>query len=294
MRAMSVFGAVIVLALWLTPALAAKESAKGPKIFVSPPEEAFPPSRPETPPPRARAVSPSALFAYELAAAEKGDKLSLVNVGILYEQGVGVARDYTRALGWYEKAVAAGVADGYLRAGACYEVGMGTATDLGKAASYYAVAAGMGMPQARWLLAEMYFQGRGVPRDVSKAGELLEQAASAGHGAAANALAVLLLNGGLGKPKDAARAAEWFNKSAEAGYPEGAKNYAVVLRNGLAGKKDPAAALHWYLVARGRGLRAPDLDAIIGELKKEVGPEKARRAEESAARRLKEFGKPEQ
>ena len=41
-------------------------------------------------------------------AAEAGDPLGMNNLGVLYEQGRGVARDYAQARQWYQKAAEAG------------------------------------------------------------------------------------------------------------------------------------------------------------------------------------------
>ncbi|CDG22958.1 putative Beta-lactamase [Xenorhabdus poinarii G6] len=44
-------------------------------------------------------------FKYYLLAAEKGNAVALNNLGYLYEQGLGVKQNYTKALDYYNKAI---------------------------------------------------------------------------------------------------------------------------------------------------------------------------------------------
>jgi TIR domain/Sel1 repeat len=57
----------------------------------------------------------SAREEYEKAAA-KGDASAMFNLGVLYENGFGVAQDYAKAGAWYEKAAAKGRRERFARA----------------------------------------------------------------------------------------------------------------------------------------------------------------------------------
>jgi TPR repeat protein len=231
---------------------------------------------------QAREITPEALFASMLINAEKGQPQAMLTVGALYEQGIGVPRNFTRALEWYEKAAFAGDKEGYFRMGNCHEIGMGTVADMAKAIAAFETAAGMGSASARHKMASLYLAGRGVPRDEAKGFTLLVSAAEAGNGAAANELAVVHLKGLLGQKEDPAKAREWFMKSADSGNLEGIKNLAVMLKDGIGQKPDPAGALRWYLIARKGGLQAKDLDSVISELKKPLSAAQVKKAEEDA------------
>jgi TPR repeat protein len=228
-------------------------------------------------------VTPEALFAVMQVNAEKGEAPAMVNVGTMYERGIGVPRDFTKALDWYEKAAKAGAPDGYLRLGLCYEVGMGAATDMGKAVENISKAAELGSSEGKYKLASLYLQGRGVAKDEKKGISLLEESAASGNSFAANDLAGILINGLYGQKTNPPKAKEWLLKSAEAGNFEGIKNYAVMLKDGLSGDKpDPAEALKWYLVLEKAGAKGEELVNILAELKKVVPAPQAQKAENEA------------
>ena len=113
-------------------------------------------------------VTPGDLFANMLMRAENGQPQAMLNVGLLYEQGLGVPRNFTQALEWYTKAALAGEKEGWMRTGACYEIGVGAMADMDKAVSHYDKAAQMGSLQAQQKLASLYLLGRGVPKDEAK------------------------------------------------------------------------------------------------------------------------------
>jgi TPR repeat protein len=74
-------------------------------------------------------ISHEALFAAMLVNAEKGQPQAMLTVGALYEQGIGVPRNFTKAFEWYAKAANAGEPDAWMRLGVCHEVGIGTTAD---------------------------------------------------------------------------------------------------------------------------------------------------------------------
>ena len=54
---------------------------------------------------------------------------AMANLGNLYNDGRGVARDYRQAYSWYEKAAALGDIDGMENLGRLYETGSGVTRD---------------------------------------------------------------------------------------------------------------------------------------------------------------------
>ena len=66
---------------------------------------------------------------YEKAAA-KGDATAMINIGLLYDNGQGVAQDYVKAREWYEKAAAKGDRDRHGDLGVLYENGQGCRAGL--------------------------------------------------------------------------------------------------------------------------------------------------------------------
>jgi TPR repeat protein len=61
---------------------------------------------------------------YEEAAAA-GNTDAMINLGRLYEQGLGVAQDYGKALEWFRKALEAGNSDAMINLTRLYEQGQG-------------------------------------------------------------------------------------------------------------------------------------------------------------------------
>ena len=108
-------------------------------------------------------------FADMLRSAEKGEAGAQYNLGLMYEQGYGVAHDPRKAASWFEKAAERGEANAQYRLGSLYYHGQGVPRDLTQAAEWYKKAAEQGNTQAQATLGNMYLSGEGVPRDLSKA-----------------------------------------------------------------------------------------------------------------------------
>ena len=66
------------------------------------------------------------------------------NLGLLYDNGQGVAQDYVKAREWYEKAADKGDAGAMSNLGALYDNGRGVAQDYAKAREWYEKAADKG------------------------------------------------------------------------------------------------------------------------------------------------------
>src|SRR5262245_21156649 len=91
--------------------------------------------------------------------------------------------------------------------GELYGQGLGVARDDSKAAQWYKMAAAKGDRDAIFALAMFSFQGRAGPRSVDDAARLLEAAAKLGHPSAAYDLGLLYIQGQQ-FPQDFKRAAE--------------------------------------------------------------------------------------
>ncbi len=70
--------------------------------------------------------------------------MAMLNLGVLYENGHGVAQDYAKAREWYEKAAANGESMAMLNLGVLYENGHGVAQDYAKAREWYQKAVDIG------------------------------------------------------------------------------------------------------------------------------------------------------
>jgi len=99
--------------------------------------------------------------------AESGNRDAQFNLGLLYENGLGVGRDGAIAAQWYRRAGEQGdrTAQAYLAE--MYAEGLGVARDDVEALLWYRRAAELGHPGAQYNVGVFYAMGRGVaPNDV--------------------------------------------------------------------------------------------------------------------------------
>ena len=119
-----------------------------------------------------------------LPMAEGGDAGAQFAVGLLHEQGQGVAVDPATAARWYRRAADQGNADAQLSLGSLHASGTGVSRNQAEAARWFGAAARQSNPQALYKLAEAYLFGTGVNADRDYAAELLRTASDLGYGRA--------------------------------------------------------------------------------------------------------------
>lgn len=112
------------------------------------------------------------------AAAETGNTDSQYNVALMYEQGIGVAKDEKQALVWYEKSAKQGNSNAQFNLGVLYENGRGSAVDFAQANQWYRKAAAQGDALAIGNLGMLYVRGDGVTADKILGLALLLQSAT--------------------------------------------------------------------------------------------------------------------
>ena len=255
---------------------------------VTGPIQAAPPP-PEQAAPAQMRLSPEQQFAAVLVAAEKGDASAMLNLGGFYEQGFGISRDFTRALGWYQKAADAGLPEGLYNVGIAHEIGMGTAGDPAKALGFYQKAADKGLAMAHFKLYAVYARGQGTPPDNDQAFTHLLKAADAGFIPAQGEAAKVYLNGLLGQPKNPEKALAYVSRAAERGDPQAAYDLALMHRDGVGTKADRGAALRWAFILKKR--KIDGLDPLVNELKKGLPQPQIASAEAKADAWVKNFGR---
>lgn len=108
--------------------------------------------------------------------ANDGDSTAQTALGLLYERGLGVARDPAQALVWYRRAAAQGDALAEFHIGSLYERGAGVSRDYSEAAAWYQRASDKGNESAQAALAYLYDRGLGVERDFAEAEALYGRA----------------------------------------------------------------------------------------------------------------------
>nr|AGS53965.1 hypothetical protein [uncultured bacterium contig00151] len=120
--------------------------------------------------------------------ANEGYARAQLDLGHLYKDGLGVAKDEVKSYEWYRKGVdwlrkAADQGDNkaQVRLGTCYYCGNGVEKDDAKAFEWYRKAAEQGYAPAQVHLGDSYRDGSGVPKDEKKAVEWYSKAADQGN-----------------------------------------------------------------------------------------------------------------
>jgi TPR repeat protein len=96
------------------------------------------------------------------AAAVAGNSDAQFNVGLMYEQGIGVSKDEQESLVWYRKSAEQGNSNAQFNLAVMYENGRGTAIDFYQAHQWYRKAALQGDGLAIGNLGMLYIRGQGV------------------------------------------------------------------------------------------------------------------------------------
>ena len=195
--------------------------------------------------------------------AEAGDSQAQVTIGIMYDNGLGVASDPAEALKWYIRAAEQGIPEVQHDVGVKYFQGTGTDQDFAEAARWWEQSANAGLADSQFNLGLMYYRGLGVNRDYDKAAGLFLKAAEQNHSQAQYSLAVMHAFG-HGMEKNYGMALKWFRRSAEQGMAEAQFNIGAFYENGYGLEKDMDAALDWYRRAAAKGL--PEAEKKVEEI----------------------------
>jgi TPR repeat protein len=156
---------------------------------------------------------PDAIAAWR-KAADKGSTSAMVELGVMYANGAGVARDEAQARALLERAANAGNPRGVANLMAL-SGNAGAPSDPVRARALLSRAAETNA-EAQYQLATMMAEGVGGPQDDVSARALFEKAAAQGH-AAAMERAGAFAQSGRGGAKDATAAKEYFQKAAALG-----------------------------------------------------------------------------
>ena len=205
--------------------------------------------------PKTEKYYPEALSVYR-RAADAGYAVAMNNLGIMYQNGNGVAKDVSEAIVWYQKAAAAGNSVGMYNLGAVYANGNGVSKDYTQAIAWYRKAADAGNPDGMNNLGVMFENGTGVSKDPTEAIAWYRKAADAGSSNGMNAVGAMY-EGGEGVSKDLTEAVAWYRKAAEAGNADAMIKVGNTYESGYGVSKDLTEAVAWYR-------RAADAGSSIG------------------------------
>ena len=97
--------------------------------------------------------------------AERGLAFAQVNLGLMYDLGVGVSENKAEAARWYRLAAEQGYASGQYNLGLMYDLGVGVPGNDAEAVRWYRLAAEQGNALAQTNLGLMYANGEGIPQN---------------------------------------------------------------------------------------------------------------------------------
>jgi S1-C subfamily serine protease len=201
-----------------------------------------------------------------LKAAEQGDASAQLNLGVLYSEGHGVARDDAQAAEWIRKAAEQGDSEAQATLGAAYEVGQGVPKDYSQAAAWYRKAADQGYARAQNFLGYLYEAGRGVPQDYAEAAMWYRKAAAQGDPRSQYVLGGMYHNG-HGVPQDYGQAAAWYQQAAERGFAPAQATLGVAYQLGEGVPQSYGESYFWLKVAEaGKPEVRPEDLALLLEL----------------------------
>ena len=173
-------------------------------------------------------------------AADLGLPEAQFNLGLMYDNGTGVAQDYAEAAKWYRHAAEQGVREAQFSLGVMCDKGEGVAQDYAAAVEWYRKAADLGLPEAQFNLGLMYDNGTGVARDHAEAAKWYSEAAGVHHGLyKAQFNLGLKFTYGQGVVQDLVQAYKWMNLAERHAGDE--KNVrCTAMRDSIASKLNPA------------------------------------------------------
>jgi len=178
-------------------------------------------------------------------AGGKGDPVSLLNLAVLHERGIGLITNLTEAARLTQKAADLGFAPAQYQFGLYLNEGKGVAKDSKAAVSWFDKAATQHHPPAEYMLGYSYLKGEGVETNYAKANEWFGQAASHNYPAALHNLAVSYLRG-RGVETNTAEALRLLRYAAELGSDRSAAAVAAVLSD----ETDPGSIAEAVRLAR--------------------------------------------
>jgi TPR repeat protein len=234
-----------------------------PVLEVSKSVAAAPPPAPTTAPPPVKPVAVNCLNAFSdknyaaalLACtreANAGNQQAQRNLGVIYDQGLGVNKDPAQAALWFRKAAETGNRDATFQLATMYEAGRGVQQSQEQAINWYRKAALLGDADAQVKLGRAYLEGKGVDKDEGEASAWFQRAADQGNFYALNRLGAMYVDG-KGVHKDEAKGVKLFQQAAAKGDAQGQFNLAAMYAKGRGIQKSDSAANDLYIKSAKQG-----------------------------------------
>ena len=213
-----------------------------------------------------------------LPVAQRGDANAQFNIGLLYANGKGVARDARQAVEWYRKAAIQGVPAAEYNLGVMYANGDGVKRDVHEAVKWLQQAADHGISLGRDQLADLY--GGTVIQNYDRSLAIHKQEAASGDPTAQFDLA-LMYDLGRGVPRDYAQAMNWYRKAADQSYAPAMTNIGILYYNQEGVPRDLVQAYAWFV--RAKLAHDPRADELLQMTMDKMKGDQVRKGEALAA-----------
>lgn len=198
-----------------------------------------------------------------VSAAEKGLAAAQIELGIMYTEGWGVAKDLEKSEHWYRMAANQGDGIALVSLGFMYYNGTVVPENRLEAAKLWERALKLNIyPIPRgwenWSadveakLGTMYLYGDGVQQNYDEALRCLTRAASAGDTLAQNNLGYMY-GTGKGVERDYYKAVKWYKEAAMQGDATAQNNMGFMYELGQGVELDYNKAIEWYQKAAAQG-----------------------------------------
>ncbi len=190
---------------------------------------------------------------YYQYAAEKNDNHAQFRLGVMYSMGKGVTQNYADAMKWYLKSANQGNVYAQYNIGNMYEKGQGVKQDYSEANKWYQKAAEQGDTSAQYNLGVNYYIGNGVTQNYTEALNWWLKAAKSGDADSQNNVGTMYQNG-LGVKQDYSEALKWYTKASEQGHTSALYNLGIMYAEGTGMKlQNIAEALNSFYKAAQKG-----------------------------------------
>jgi len=185
-------------------------------------------------------------------AADLGHTAAKFNLGLMYAEGQGVAKDNAQAVTWYQMAAEQGFLIAQKKLGGMYYLGEGVPQDYAAALKWYRMAAESGDSEVQNNLGAIFDNGFGVKQDYAEALKYYRKAADRGSAVAQHNLGAMYFQG-KGVPQSNAEALKWYRKGADQGNVKGQASVGFMYYSGHGVSRNRDEAIKWFRLAADQG-----------------------------------------
>lgn len=215
-----------------------------------------------------------------------------MDIGVLYAKAHGVPQDYPQAVVWYTKAGEAGSLEADMALGSMYETATGVPQDDARALYWYRRAADAMDALAQYRVGLIYERSKSL-QDYKQSADWYWKAAQQGVAEAQLNLG-MLYSSGKGVPADAARAVQLYQMAANQGDGQAQYRLAESFAAGAGVPRDPDRAYQWMTIAKasldGKDPTCPMVLQRLKALEQQLSPTQVSSAKAAAAEWLQKRG----